>query len=126
MDSSVLDLYGRRACAWVMSGKINRFEVWMLSAMRGYFNTFQVVQVGKSTLFRMITGSPTYKKKLQGYWWGLLSKGYIQLAERQFSRGESYTISPLGWEVLRLYDHNLKALIRRYRVKAKKDIKQAA
>lgn len=123
VDVTIPDLLERRACVSVSQMfRINRLEIWLLLAMHGYFQLFGVSQVGKTTLFRMVTGHPKAKRQMEGYWFGLCNRGFVEVGLAR-GRGHCWVITALGWQVIEAYKRSLNKLIERYDVKG---IKQAA
>lgn len=56
---------------------LNRYELWMLLALE-YWLRWEGMQVGSKTrFFQNLTGNSRLKRKFEGYFYGLLNKGFI-------------------------------------------------
>ncbi len=95
--------------------KVNRFELWMLSALCGYLQHRGLTIVSKLEFFKHLSGNYRDRKKQEGYFWGLLSKHLIGQYEYITQPGsQSIGLSNLGVSCIRDYQASVAAFVERY------------
>jgi len=94
---------------------INRFELWMLSALVGYLSSKEATIVSKIDFFKFLSGNWNTRKKQEGYFHGLLSKQFIGQYEYVMKPGsQSIGLSSLGVRVMRDYLGSIDEFMKRY------------
>lgn len=100
-----LNLYNalarRSAFAIYRRYMINRFELWMLSSLCGYLNYRGLTIVSKIEFFQFLSGNWNERKKQEGYFHGLLNKGFI---------GQYEYLSIPGSQSIGLSDRGVRAM----------------
>lgn len=95
---------------------MNRYELWMLVQLDSYLKSVKREIVSKKKFFDSITGNGKRWKLMQGYYFGLVSKGYCGCYEYVNKPGsECVGISDLGRSVLAVYDIELKKIIKSHK-----------
>lgn len=88
---------------------INRFELWMLMSLSALMLLYRAKSMGKRQLFDTITGNGRIKRQFEGYFRGLLTKGFIK--EVQMHNGKiGYLLTPLASRVLNEFERRLDEL----------------
>lgn len=123
LDQQTYDLISRRAAYPIyLRYKVNRFELWLLSALSGYLDYEGQDICSKGEFFRNITGHARDYPKFEGYYQGLLRLQLIGTYEYISKPGSlSIGLSQLGAKVLEDYKASVKELHARYRKQYKID-----
>lgn len=116
VDVHLYDALTRRAAFPIYERYgINRYELWMLSSLVGYLGHRGMTIVSKHGFFKFLTGNRSYRKKQEGYFHGLLSKGFIgQYEYIRVPGSQSIGLSDLGVRVIRDYLGSVQGLIDRH------------
>lgn len=94
--------------------KVNRFELWMLSALVGFLASREMSIASKAEFFGFLTGNWN-KSKLEGYYHGLLGKGLIGQYEYVTRPGsKSVGLSDFGVVVIRQYLASVDEIIAKH------------
>lgn len=94
---------------------INRFELWMLSALCGYLSYRGLTIVSKIEFFKFLSGNWNERKKQEGYFHGLLNKHFIGQYEYILKPGsQSIGLSDLGVRVMRDYLASVEGFLTRH------------
>ena len=89
---------------------INHFELEMLLCFVGILRMLGRKNVGRDAVVKQISGNHKYKRKLEGYWYGLHSKQFIGeiIAKNGTS---SFYIAPLGVKAIKLFEEEYKRMM---------------
>lgn len=110
------DGLSRRAAypLWLRFG-INRFELTMLSSLCGFLAFKEQTIVSKVEFFSWLTGNGKDRLKQQGYFFGLLSKGFIgQFEYVSIPGSQSIGLSERGVRVIEAYYKSIDEIMHRY------------
>lgn len=108
------NLYSRRATykAYQRYG-INKYELWFLSVIYGCLQTYGRPVIGRKTLFDHVTANSRFRRKMAGYYMGLLEHGMIGTYEYVHLPGsEAVGISDKGMQALRCWEEEFLRLIK--------------
>lgn len=97
-------IYKRASFQVYTKYNINKLELWLLSALVWHLKVCGQTVCSKVEFFATVTGNAREWSKMEGYYTGLLSKGFIGTYEYISKPGSlSLGISDLGMNVLREY-----------------------
>ena len=119
LDMHTYELVRRRAAYPILlKYRVNRYELWLLCQMAGFLKHKGKPIVSRAIFFKSVTGNHTEKKKMSGYYIGLLTKKMVGAFEWVAKPGsECFGISELGAHVLGEYEKHLATLIDRMELK---------
>lgn len=94
---------------------LNRYELWMLLALE-YWLRWEGMQVASKTrFFQNLTGNSRLKRKFEGYFYGLLNKGFVGTFEYMGQPGSLCVgISTKGMAAIRMHYQYCDELKTRY------------
>ena len=113
VDPHLWDMYSRRATYKAYQVfKVNKYELWLLSALYGCLKTVGRPVISKGKFFDKLTKNGRFKKKLFGFYQGLLDRGMIGTYEYiSYPGSESVGISDRGLQALALWREEFERLV---------------
>lgn len=123
----MFSLFERRAANKVyQTFRVNRFELWLLFAMVAVLGLHGKKSTSKRQIFDTVTGHTVAKRKMEGFWSGLVSKGLVMSVTLK-NRLEGWVLTPLAVKCIGTFEVEIKRLeaaekARQIKVQTYKDV----